>query len=153
MTMQREIPVTSLSTVDIHQEHRIAAPPDSVFTILTDRIGEWWTHPYRLHEGESTIRVDRAPGGMVTEHWGGDFASWGTITRFEDNSVLEFSGQCGMRGAVCGLVRFTLTEDETATVLALSHQAFGMIGEETTAGYEEGWQTLLGNLRDIAETS
>lgn len=65
MTMQREIPVTSLTTVDIHQEHRIAAPPDSVFTILTDRIGEWWTHPYRLHDGESTIRVDRAPGGMA----------------------------------------------------------------------------------------
>lgn len=153
MTTPGEISMTTLSMIDIRQQYRIGATPDSVFTILTDRIGEWWTHPYRLHDGDATIRVDRTLGGMVAEHWGDNFASWGTITRFENNAILEFSGQCGMDGAVYGLVRFIVTDDGPATTLELIHKAFGMISDETAANYQEGWRKLLTNLQSLAESS
>lgn len=143
---------TTIRSLVVEQEHRIAAAPEQVWVILTTRIGEWWDHPYRLHEGDAAIRLEPRVGGTLAEHWGdGDAAAWGTVSRIEHGRVLELLGPCGMEGAVYGAFCFTLEGDGDGTRLQLSHHAFGEISATTERGYDKGWQEMLVKLKQLAE--
>lgn len=144
--------MATFQTIDVSQEHRIAAPLDTVFTMLTTRIGEWWREPYRLGGDESEIRFDPSPGGALSEHWGdGEFAVWGTVTRYQPNRIVAFAGACGMNGGVNGEFSFAVEPDGEGTVLRLVHIASGLIDDSTRTGYDRGWTELFGWLREIAE--
>lgn len=144
--------MTEFSSIAITQEHRIAAPVDVVFDKLTNDIGSWWKHPYRLHDGEAEIRLDPRPGGALAEYWGdGCFAIWGVVTAFEPNASVVFNGQCGMDGAVYGVFSFEVEATAEGTLLKLSHRAVGEVSESNRAGYDYGWNHMLTQLKDLVE--
>ncbi|MGC4190002.1 MAG: SRPBCC domain-containing protein [Thermomicrobiales bacterium] len=139
----------------IEQVHQIAAPVSVVFAFLTNRRAPCWLSIFSGHGGE--MRIEPRPGGAVGEFWGeGDFFLWGTVTEVETDRTLTWAGPNGMQGAIVGTTRFTLTPTEDgATILQLSHHAFGEVGpdDEQRFGEGGGWTMLIGNLRRLAESA
>jgi len=143
----------ALRTIAIEQEHRIAAAPEQVWTILTTQIGVWWRQPYRLFDDDAAIALDPQVGGALVERRSdGAAASWGTVSRIEEGHLLALIGPCGMPGAVYGVYSFTLDANgDGGTRLQLSHHAFGEISEQSERGYDHGWQEMLTLLKQVAE--
>lgn len=144
----------ALNHLSIEQELRIAADPETVFSVLTKRPDEWWgtTHRLTINRSNAEIRLDPRAGGVMGEYWDGDsFSLWGTVSMYVPNRRLEISGSCGMKGAVCGIFGFEIEQDGDGTVLKLSHEAIGTIGQEQQDGFDRGWNELVGNIKQIAE--
>lgn len=144
----------TITSFDITQEHHIAAPAETVWTILTTRIGEWWQEPYRMFDNNDTIALDLRPGGLLLERTDdGELGVWGTVTRIKPGAMVELSGSCSMPGAVWGTFTFSVEPEDSGSKIALHHVAIGTMGEGQGAGYDKGWKTMLLNLKALAETN
>lgn len=142
----------SIRSFDISQEHQIAADPGTVWDILTTRIGEWWREPYRMFDNNDRITLDLKPGGLLVEtNADGDLGVWGTVTRIKPGAMVELSGSCSMPGAVWGTFTFSVEPDRDGTTVSLHHVAIGTMSDRQGAGYNQGWETMLLNLKAIAE--
>jgi len=129
----------------VEQEVTINAPPARVFAAITEEIAAWWGPPQIIDE-ERTRDVILEPrvGGRLYEDWGrGDGALWATVTRIRRGEYLELTGRLGIRGAVIGVITFSLQPQGPGTILRLSHRAAGEIGPETEGNYDRGWRDLL----------
>lgn len=141
----------TITSMHIRQETQVGARRDTVWSILTRRVDDWWRHPYRIQEGDGAMRLQLGPHGALSEHWGKDgFATWGHVSLLEPGTTLELTGPCGM-GAVHGVFSFHLEDRDDGVLLTLSHDAFGVIREEVQGDYEEAWRLMLRHLKELAE--
>ena len=135
----------------IRQEYRIEASRRVVWDILTRRVDDWWTHPYRVEERDSRMRLELEPHGGLVEHWADNgFAAWGQVSQLDPGITLELTGPCGM-GAVHGVYTFHLQDEDGGTTLTLTHDAFGAVREEVQQTFEEAWGAMMGRLKELAE--
>ena len=133
-----------VGSIRIKQELTIEAPKDKVFSALTKDTSFWWGAPYLISDELKELVVEPKLGGMFYEDWGdGAGAIWGTVTQWKKNEIFEFTGKCGMGGAVNGVICFTLESKGSSTLLKLEHDAVGHITEKTQSGYTHGWNDLL----------
>ena len=133
-----------LSSLDIAQETRVAAPREKVFDALC-KMGEWWPHRFRE---ESQVHFDATVGGRFWEEWPDGGAIYATVDKLRRPELLECTGPMGMDGPILGTFTLTLEEDGTeATLLKLTHRAYGDIDEETRTGYTQGWGAIVEVLR------
>jgi len=141
---------TEIRTVAIHLEHRIAATPETVWNILTTRVGEWWSVPYRMFREGSNMTVDLRPGGGLIEQKGEAFVFWALVTAVHPGKSLQLDG---LSGPVQGRFTFSLAEDGHHTILTTDHTTIesAEVGEEE--GYSGGWEHLANGLKQLAETN
>lgn len=140
-----------LTSMHLRHELDIDASRQAVWDILTRRIDDWWRHPYRIEEGDGTMRLQLAPHGSLSEHWKDNgFATWGQVSHMDPGTTLELTGPCGM-GAVHGVFTFHLEDRGDGVVLSLTHDAFGVIREAVQDDYEQSWQIMLNRLKELAE--
>lgn len=67
----------TVNSINVSQEHRIAADRATLFTDLTTRVGNWRRHPFCLFEGDAEVRLEPRPGGTLGAYWNDGFAVWG----------------------------------------------------------------------------
>lgn len=140
-----------VSVMHIRQEHHIAASRPAIWDLLTRRIDDWWSHPYRVQDRDSMMRLEMAPHGSLSEQWGDDgFATWGQVSQLDPQTTLELTGPCGM-GAVHGVYTFHLLDQEDGVLLTLTHDAFGPIRDDVQRTFEEAWEMMLARLKELAE--
>jgi hypothetical protein len=90
------------------------------------------------------VRLEPFVGGRFYEAYDGDDGVlYATVSSIKRGEHLHLTGSAGMPGAVFGIVRFDLEERDGATVVKLSHRAFGEIGDERKRNYTKGWGDLL----------
>ncbi|MDP9233563.1 MAG: metalloregulator ArsR/SmtB family transcription factor [Actinomycetota bacterium] len=128
-----------LGSISIEQEIRIASPPERVFEALTQEIGEWW--PGGFYGGR--VSLEPWVGGRFFEEGDKGSALYGVVAAIEPGRSLRLAGGLGMTGPVAGSFSYALEPDGDATVVALSHKAFGDIGDQAQDSYEQGWTRLL----------
>jgi DNA-binding transcriptional ArsR family regulator/uncharacterized protein YndB with AHSA1/START domain len=142
MTEQTTLP--ALGSLQIEQEIAIDAPRDQVFAALTGDVGAWWGRPYIMSEAVQALVLEPRVGGRFYEDWGGGQGGlWATVTAIKQGERIELTGPIGMGGPVHGVLIFELESRGGATVLKLSHRAFGAVNQQTQAGYDAGWRDLL----------
>jgi uncharacterized protein YndB with AHSA1/START domain len=141
--------------VHIEQSYEIAAPIETVFDALVNKVSVWWRPPYVHRPETKQLSLEPRLGGRLYEDWGdGDGLVLGFVTTLKRPEELRVAGSIGMRGPVSGEVHFVLTDQNGGTTVDLSHQALGVIDEENEANYRGGWQELIGvNLRGLVEPS
>lgn len=140
-----------VTSLHIRQEHHVEARRHAVWDIITRRVDDWWSHPYRIQDRDSTMRLDLAPHGGLTERWPDNgFATWGQVSQLDPGTTLELTGPCGM-GAVHGVFTLHLQDREGGVLLTLTHDAFGPIREDVQRTFEEAWQMMLARLKELAE--
>jgi hypothetical protein len=142
---------TSVTTMHIRQELDVNASRRVVWDILTRRIDDWWRHPYRIQEGDGTMRLELRPHGSLTEHWDDHgFAAWGQVSHLDPVRTLELTGPCGM-GTVHGMYAFHLEDRDDGAILTLTHDAFGVLRENVQHDLDEAWRLMLLRLKELAE--
>jgi hypothetical protein len=113
----------------------------AVWRALTLDINLWWTE--RVHD-EAKTSVEPVPGGSWLQSWSNGGALLGTVTHAQAPVLLRVSGPLAMSTPVFNTVEFVLEPtDEPGTNLHLTHHAFGMLGPDDQAAYEEVWRALL----------
>jgi uncharacterized protein YndB with AHSA1/START domain len=142
-----------IKSIDITEEVVIKAAPPRVFNAVTKEIAAWWGAPYLYTKLAKNVVLEPKLGGRVYEVWGtGQGRLWGTITQIRKNEWIEITGTIGMKGAVQGIVSFSLEPKGESTLVTLTHHAIGQIGDEIKSGYVTGWNDLLGRLKAFIET-
>jgi uncharacterized protein YndB with AHSA1/START domain len=137
-------PVVKSVTVD--------CPVERAFTVFTREIGSWWpTESHALHPGEvERVVWEEAEGGAVYEiATNGERAQWATVLRWEPPHRLVIAWQVNPdRLGTEVEVRFTADGDRTR--VDLEHRGWESLadGAEMRAGYDEGWDLVLGQLVD-----
>jgi hypothetical protein len=122
----------------------------AVWRAVTLDINMWWTE--RVHE-EARTSLDPNPGGLWAQAWSNGGALLGTVTHAQAPVLLRVSGPLAMSTPVFNTVELVLEPTtEGGTNLHLTHHAFGMLGPEDQAAYEEVWRSLLdGSLRQYLD--
>lgn len=133
--------------IEIHQEHRITASPDVVWSILTTRVGEWWRVPYRMFREGSEMSIGLQPGGGLVEQKGDAFIFWALVTAVHPGKSIEFDG---LNGPVQGRFTFSITEDEDGCLVTIDHTTTELDDGEPE-GYSGGWEHLANGLKELAE--
>ena len=126
----------------------VACPPERAFTVFTREIGSWWpTETHSLHPGEvEEVVWEEIEGGAVYEiATSGERAQWATVLRWEPPHRLVIAWQVNPdRLGTEVEVRFT--PDGDGTRVELEHRGWENLsdGAELRAGYETGWDHVLG---------
>ncbi len=88
----------------------------------------------RVHPHYRSIR-----GGRFHETFaGGGGALYAVVTYVDPDRKLIMQGPMGMRGAVLGVISFTLAATGSGTQLRLSHRVAGEVTKEEGEQYSDG---------------
>lgn len=133
----------------------VPLPPAEAFDLFTAGLDRWWpkdTHSLSAATGEggrARVRVEPREGGRVIEtRPDGSEAPWGTITRWEPGARLALDWHVGRDPAEATHVDVTFTGTEAGTRVDLIHSrwtALGTRAAEISAGYDSGWDHVLGH--------
>jgi uncharacterized protein YndB with AHSA1/START domain len=132
----------------------VGCPVERAFTVFTREIGSWWpTDRLALHPGEVEQLVwEEAEGGAVYEiATSGERSQWATVLHWEPPHRLVIAWQVSPdRLGTEVEVRFTQEGDETQVVL--EHRGWENVAEgaEMRAGYDTGWDMVLGRYAEGA---
>jgi uncharacterized protein YndB with AHSA1/START domain/DNA-binding transcriptional ArsR family regulator len=140
---QRGATTMEIEHMQVVQEVQIAAPPERVWSALTEELSEWWGEGYRLSDESERLVLEARPGGEFREEWPGGGALWATVAAVTEGRQLWLDGDIGMRGPVKGFVHIDLEPHGDGTRLSLVHEAVGVVRDGLQEDYEGGWRELL----------
>jgi uncharacterized protein YndB with AHSA1/START domain len=129
----------------------VPASAERAFELFTARMREWW--PLATHsvseDQAAGLEFGAGVGGVITETLAdGTTSAWGTVTRWEPPHLVAFTWHAGTPEAEAGLVEVTFTAGGTGTTLVqLVHSGWENRpdGPAARAGYESGWDTVIGS--------
>lgn len=133
----------------INQEVDIAAPREQVFQGLIDRLSH-------LNTGEGNaplpMKLEAWPGGRWYRDLGDNSGHlWGFVQSIKPPALLEIWGPMFLSFAAVNTLIVRLEATGEGTRLKLRHQVFGAIPEEYREGMDEGWGTMLQDLKSSFE--
>ena len=119
-------------------ERRLAAPPEEVWSALTerDRLARWLTD----------VTIEPRPGGEVVIDFGDEGQNRGAVLAWEPPRVLEYSWI--WPGVHDSVVRFDLAPDGDGTLLRFEHRA---VAPRVAGDHGSGWHAYLDALADLVE--
>lgn len=129
---------------------RVSLGPEAAFQLFTEGIATWW--PLRSHSvGEDravSCTLEGMVGGRIYETLDdGSQSDWGRVTEFDPPASLGFTWHPGRTPETEQQVRVTFKQVEEGTEVNLVHSGWEILGEraaEMRAGYETGWDFVLG---------
>ena len=133
----------------------IAAPAERVFRALaSEEIVNWWgsTETYRTTKWTGDLRVG---GGWRTEGIGADgkpFSVGGEFVEIDPPHKLVQTWRADWDGGNVTTITYRLEPIAGGTRLTLRHEGFAG-RRESCAGHTEGWEKVLGWLRDHFESA
>ena len=140
---------TEIRPVTIHQEHVIAASIETVWNLLTTRVGDWWTTPYRMFQEGSDMSIELRPGGGLVEQKGDGFVFWALVTEVRPGRSLSLDG---LSGPVQGRFTFSIRKDRDNTILAIDQTTNVQATAGEDEGYSGGWTHQGNEHKILAET-
>jgi uncharacterized protein YndB with AHSA1/START domain len=149
--MEEPMPETKTDRIaPVRKSITVPWKPDVAFRRFTDGIAEWW--PLSTHSvsesAESTCAFEGEMGGRIYET-GPDGAEhlWGTVTAWEPPRRLAFTWHPGRPEDTRQEVEVAFHAAGEGTRVELVHTGWEHLGNaaaETRAGYERGWDFVLG---------
>lgn len=143
---------------EIRQTIDIAAPPERVWTVLTDldRLGEWVAEHRAFPDGAPSGLSDGTTYSQTLEAAGQDVDITWTVVEYDEPNVLAFDGS-GPAGSSATLrYELTLVGDVTrlayATSFDLPGGALGSLAAKAAAPGEDDAEETLGRLKELVES-
>jgi uncharacterized protein YndB with AHSA1/START domain len=138
-----------LSAVEVVVEVRIAAPRDTVWSVLVQEPSPWW-HPAFFTDPRGPERggfhLEARLGGRMYEDWGaGQGLVWGMVIGLDHGRFLQVVGDSSPAwgGPSRNFQTFRLEDDGAGTKLRFENAIFGRVSEATLRSLEEGWRFLF----------
>lgn len=138
-----------MDVVEVVTEVRIAAPRDTVWSVLTQDPAPWW-HPAYFTDPRGPERgafhLEARLGGRMYEDWGdGQGLVWGTVIGLDRGRFLQVVGDSSPAwgGPSRNFQTFRLEDDGRGTKLRFEHVVYGRVSEATARSLDEGWRFLF----------
>ena len=147
-------PVFSPDKDAVTMEIQIGAPPERVFTTLTNPAQRslWWGKQgmYRITRSEADLR----PGGKWLAHGLGDdgktFKVEGEYIEIDPPRTLVFTWIADWTQGVPSVVRWDLVATSRGTLVKLRHSGLAAY-PEAAKSYSQGWPQVLGWMQAYIE--
>ena len=135
----------------------IAASPEAVYKVWTERTGEWWApRPYTtpvvefdLRPGGSARTVMRSPDGTDMPH-GGVFLEVVPNRRIVMTDALK-PGWIPQEAFMVAIITFEPEGSGTRYTARVLHWSEEAMKQHEEMGFHEGWGIVAGQLTDLAE--
>lgn len=143
----------SVTELMVTKEVTVAAPVERAFAVFTEKVGSWWPlETFAVRRGEANgATFEGHEGGRFYERTpGGEEVDWGRVLVWEPPTRIVFTW-ANTEPATEVEVRFR--PDGGSTVVELEHRGwerFGARPVEERAGYESGWDLVLGRYVEAA---
>lgn len=119
------------------------------FEVFTARMAEWW--PMASHsvgqEQTRSVTVEPAVGGRLYETCAdGSEHTWGEVTHWDPPSGFDCTWHPGRQPNQATRLSLRFEAEGEGTRVRLEHRGWEILGdlaEETRAGYDGGWETVL----------
>ncbi len=129
---------------------RVEVAVEDAFRRFTAGIGDWWpleTHSLGQKNAESCVFEGRVGGRLYEVQRDGTECVWGTVLRWDPPAAVAVSWHPDKDESLAGRVEVTFEAAGDATEVTLTHSGWELLGEEaekTRAGYDTGWEYVLG---------
>lgn len=127
----------------------LSCPPQTAFTLFTDRMGEWWPVASHSVAGDRvrSLVVEPAEGGHVYEvDDAGTRCDWATVLVHEPPHRLVLDWYPGQTPAEATRVEITFTPTGPGCRLRLEHGGWGPEDRDRHRNYDAGWDVVLDRL-------
>ena len=137
-------------TVNIEQEIHVQASLKDTFEALLEQVGSGNENP----DGTKMPMVlEPWPGGRWYRDLGdGNGHFWAHVQAIKRPTLLEFSGPLFASYPFSSNVQYRLSEESGGTVIKFRHVAFGLVDPQHRAGMNKGWNWILDQVKQRAET-
>jgi uncharacterized protein YndB with AHSA1/START domain len=137
--------VHTVQTLDIKKHTQIAAPPEIVWETLLQPAGTM---------GSMSLKIEPFPGGRWYRDLGNNSGHlWGHVQVIKSPTLLELCGPMMMSYPALNFIQYRLTKEAGGTLLALTHQAMGLLLPDHVTGVQKGWDEILAAIRTNAEAT
>jgi uncharacterized protein YndB with AHSA1/START domain len=140
-------------TAAIHKSVTVRRPLEEAFAAFTEGIATWWPlATYSIFEERaSTAVVEGRVGGRLYEiSVDGEEGVWGTVTVWEPPDRIAYSWHPGRGEETAQEVEIRFSADGAGTRVDVEHRGWERAPEKR-AGYDEGWEFVLGRYVAAAE--
>jgi uncharacterized protein YndB with AHSA1/START domain len=142
----------------VRKSIQVSLAPEAAFKLFTEGIATWW--PLRSHSvGEdravSCTLEPKVDGRIYETLDDGSQSDWGRVIAYEPPHMLAFTWHPGRAPETAQQVEVTFSAVDGGTRLQLVHQGWELLGEqavETRNGYDTGWDYVLGQYIDRADS-
>lgn len=142
----------------VRKSIQVSLAPEAAFKLFTEGIATWW--PLRSHSvGEdravSCTLEPKVDGRIYETLDDGSQSDWGRVTAYEPPHMLAFTWRPGRTPETAQQVEVTFSAVDGGTQLQLMHRGWELLGEqavETRNGYDTGWDYVLGQYIDRADS-
>ena len=136
-------------TLNIAQEIQVNAPLDVTFDAMLEQIGPQNVKPDGV---PMPMKIEPWPGGRWYRDLGdGNGHLWAHVQAIKRPTLLEFCGPLFASYPFLSNVQYRLSEVNVGTLIAFRHTALGFILEDHRGGVNQGWASILENIRKRAE--
>jgi uncharacterized protein YndB with AHSA1/START domain len=135
-------------TLNLTLETHVRASLDATFAALLEELGP----ENRTPEKPMPMKIEARPGGRWYRDLGDDNGHfWGHVQAIKRPTLLEITGPLFMSYPVLSNLQYRLTEVDGGTLIRFQHIALGFIPAEHREGMTQGWNQILGRIREHAE--
>jgi uncharacterized protein YndB with AHSA1/START domain len=106
----------------------ISAPPDKVYSALTDKVGGWWDPAHTFSHDARNLSVDAKPGGCFCERLSdGGGVQHMSVVYASPGKLLRLTGAIGplQEAALVGTMTWNLSQAGGATTVELIYTVGG----------------------------
>lgn len=137
-------------TVNIEREIHVQASLKDTFEALLEQVGSGNENP----DGTKMPMVlESWPGGRWYRDLGdGNGHFWAHVQAIKRPTLLEFSGPLFASYPFSSNVQYRLSEESGGTAIKFRHVAFGLVDPQHRAGMNKGWNWILDQVKQRAET-
>jgi hypothetical protein len=140
-----ETQVLEVRCVQYQFEIRIAADRAVIWSLLTDRVNEWWLSDFRMLGADSLVTLQPRAGGLLFEQAGDRSLLWYTILMVLPGESLDLAGcvTADFGGPATTLLSLKLRDAGGHTVLSIRDSLFGHVPDGQVNSLKAGWLQLF----------
>ncbi len=129
----------------VHKEVELAVAPDRAFALFTRDIGGWW--PLATHGLLGADAAVAFEGERLVERLGERAAVWAEVLTWDPPHLLRLAWHPGAPADAATDLVVAFERHAGGTRLVLDHTGWERAGRAASAaGYDEGWELVLGRL-------
>lgn len=142
----------TVETSAIRKSIEVRRPVAEAFALFTDGIDRWWpleTHSIHGERARTAVLEGRVGGRLYEVSEEGEHGLWGTVTVWEPPHRLVYTWHPGRGEETAQEVEIQFVAVGGATRVELEHRGWERAPEKR-AGYDEGWDFVLGRYAEAA---
>jgi DNA-binding transcriptional ArsR family regulator len=139
-------PVAPAGMVTVTMDIAITAPVDRVWTALTTDVSQWWPRDFLVAAEPLGMQFEPRLGGRLFEEGTrGGGVIWYTVYGITQGESIDLVGQLSpaFGGPAQSLLRLSLREQGSQTILSLTDAVVGNVGPKSEASLGDGWRAIF----------